>query len=145
MSENAPTASEVYRELLRRLREVGAESLAEAIERTVARGVVLSDQQTTLYEKSSVLRSMEDAEPLSVGIEFLVTAFEVPLMLSRVRQTTGAHTLKWMPERPEAEREEVAIEPIQQVDVGDLTKAEALLSEILRIISELQIRVPEVA
>jgi hypothetical protein len=139
---NDPTPGEVYHELLDKLRQAGAISLAQDIERTVARGVVLAEQETQLYQSSSVYRPMEEKEALAVALEFFVTALEVPLMLNAARHTVGGDSIEWRSERPGSERENVDLGPIGEVDQQALR---LLLLKILEIAHELGISLPEVA
>jgi hypothetical protein len=136
---NDATPGELYHELLDKLRQAGAEPLAQDIERTVARGVV---QQTQLYQSSSVYRPMEEAEALAVALEFLVTALEVPLMLNSAHNTVGGDAIEWRPERPGSEREKIDPGPIGEVDQQALRP---LLMKSLESAHELGIELPEVA
>jgi hypothetical protein len=142
MPPNDPTFSEVYHDLLRKLREAGADPLAQEIERTVARGVVLPGQETDLYESSSVYREMNEREALAVALEFFVTALEPPLMLTACRQDVGSDSIEWRPERPGSQREEIVIGPMGVVNQQSLR---ALLVEVLVIAHELSGNPPEVA
>lgn len=145
MPENEPTAGEIYRQLLQHLRDVGAENVAEEIERTVARGVVLQNQPTPLYDKSSVFRPMDDVEALTVAVGFVVTSLEVPLMLARTHEILGTQPVKWVPERPGAEREEISIDPIGRTDAAEIDRARSLLIDIIKMLTDLRMRLPEVA
>ena len=140
--EPEPTLLQVYRTLLDGLRNAGAEPLANEVERTVARGVVLTEQETSLYERSSVYREMNESEALAVALEFLITALEVPLMLSACGRELGGDAIEWRPERPGSEREEVVFGAESVVDQQLLRD---LLSSIQVIASELGISLPEVA
>jgi hypothetical protein len=142
MPPNDPTFSEVYHDLLKRLREAGAEPLAQEIERTVARGVVLTGQETEVYQNSSVYREMNEKEALAVAVEFFVTALEVPLMLGACRRDVGRDSIEWRPERPGSEREEVTLGPVGNVDQQFLRQ---LLLKIVEITHELGTNLPEVA
>lgn len=139
---NEPTPGEVYRDLLDNLRRAGAEPLAQEIDRTIARGVVLAEQQTQLSRSSSVYRQMEEVESLALALEFLVTALEVPLMLNSTRQTVGGDSIEWRPERPGSERETVDVGRTGDVDQQALRN---LVTRIVEIAHELGIELPEVA
>jgi hypothetical protein len=118
-----------------------AEGLAQEIERTVARGVVLAGQKTDMYQKSSMYRPMDDKEALAVGLEFFVTVLDVPLMQSAIRRVVDSDSIEWRPERPGAEREETGPFPIQGIDQEALRD---LLLKIVDIAHELQINLPEI-
>lgn len=139
-SDLSPT--QVYQELLAALSKAGASQLAEEIRRTVARGVVLTGQETDLYQSSRVYREMNDSEALAVAIEFLVTALEVPLMINACRQDIGGESIEWRLDRPGSEREEIAFGKAEAVDQKSLTK---LLTTIIKTAPELGINLPEVA
>ncbi len=142
MPPNNPTEKEVYDELLKILREAKADVLAQEIERMVARGVVLTGQQTALYQSSSVYRPMEDKETLAVALEFFVTALETPLMFSTANHTLESDSIEWRPERPGTERETVSSVPAAGVDQQALRP---MLLKILEIARELAINLPEIA
>jgi hypothetical protein len=142
MRPNDPTPREIYRELLDNLRGAGADALAQEMERTVARGVVLTGQQTPLYHSSSIYRPTEDNEALAVALEFFVTASEVPLMLGSANHTMESGAIEWRPERPGTERESVATVPTVGLDQETLRP---LLLKILEIAHELGINLPEIA
>jgi hypothetical protein len=142
MSIGEPTCSEVYNQCLASLRASGAEELVKEIERAMARGVVLTEQETEIYEKSTVYRPMEDKEALAVALESLVTALEVPLMLGGARHILGDKPIEWRLERPGTEREEITASAANQVDQQRL---HAYLLKIIEIARELGINVPEMA
>ena len=81
------THRKVYEQTVAALRKLGADQLADEIERTVARGVVLTGQQTASYKDSAVFRPMTDEEALAVAMEFFVTVLEVPVMLDAATRT----------------------------------------------------------
>jgi hypothetical protein len=139
---NDPTSGEIYQELLKKLRQAGADPVAQDIERTVARGIVLAEQQTQLYLSSSVYRPMEESEALAVAIEFLVTDLEVPLMLNSTQHIIGGDSIEWRPERPGSEREDVALGSIGEIDQQPLRQ---FLTKIHEIAQQLGIELPEVA
>ncbi|MCR4415302.1 MAG: hypothetical protein NUV77_23060 [Thermoguttaceae bacterium] len=137
-----PTHREVYEQLVAALRERGASHLADEIERTIARGVVMTGQATELYKVSTVYRPMEDAEALAVALEFFITALEVPLMLDATTRSLGAGHIDWKPERPGTEREHVVADAALQVDRAALRD---LLDKVITIAEELGIVLPEIA
>ena len=119
--------------------------MADEIERTVARGVVVPEQKTDFYVKSTVLRPMTDAEKLATGLEFLTTASEIPLMLRKAQASFGDRPVKWLPERPGTQREEVLIAPIENVDEMNVESAAELLLAIIKEAADLGLQLPEVA
>jgi hypothetical protein len=141
MPPNDPTYGEVYHELLKKLREVGADALAQEIERTVARGVVQTDQETP-RTAARVFTPMEDKEALAVALEFFVTASEVPLMLRSANHTMASTSIEWRPERPGTERETGASVPRADLNQQSLR---SLLSKVREIAHELGITPPEIA
>lgn len=142
MPPNEPTHREVYERLVDALRKQGASQLADEIERTIARGVVLTGQATELYKVSTVYRPMEDAEALAVALEFFVTALEIPLMLDATTRGLGVGHIDWKPERPGAEREDVVVDAALQVDRAALRD---FLARVISIADELGIALPEIA
>jgi len=145
MATNETTSKDIYAEVLARLRKVGAAALADEIERTVARGVVVPQPESKLYQKSTVLRPTTDDEKLATAIEFITTAAEIPLMLERVRSAVGGADVKWLPERLGTEREEVSMVPIQGAKKLDIDKASKLLTEIIAIADDHKLNLPEIA
>ena len=139
---NELTCREVYEQLVGTLQKQGASLPAQEIERTVARGVVLTGQPTELYKEAMVYRPMEDAESLAVALEFFITALEVPLMLDVTARSLGARHIDWKQERPGAEREDVVIDAATQVDRAALRD---LLAKVIDITEELGIALPEIA
>lgn len=137
-----PTHREVYEQIVDALRNQGASQLADEIERTVARGVVLTGQATELYRVSTVYRPMEDMEALAVALEFFITALEIPLMLDATAHGLEAGHIDWKPERPGAEREDVMVDAALQVD---RTALRDLLTKVITIAEELGIALPEIA
>jgi hypothetical protein len=142
MPPNDPSPTQVYQELLTALSKAGASQLAEEIRRTVARGVVLTGQETELYQSSTVYREMNESEALAIALEFFVTALEVPLMITVCKQEFGGESIGWRLERPGSEREEIAFVKPQTLDQGTLMP---LLKEIIDIANKLSINLPEVA
>ncbi len=136
------THRKVYEQTVAALRKLGADQLADEIERTVARGVVLTGQQTASYKDSAVFRPMTDEEALAVAMEFFVTVLEVPVMLDAATRALGTGHIEWKPERPGTEREDVAVDTMRQVDHGPLCE---LLAKVIVIAEELGITLPEIA
>jgi hypothetical protein len=136
------THREVYEQTVAALRKLRAGQLADEIERTVARGVVLTGQQTKSYKDSAVFRPMTDEQTLAVAIEFFVTVLEVPVMLDAATRALGVAHIEWKPERPGTEREDVAVDSMRQVDHEPLRK---LLAKVIEIAEELGIALPEIA
>jgi len=136
------TCREIYDEIVATLRRLGASQVVDEIERTVARGVVLTGQQTKSFKESAVFRPMDDEESLAVALEFLVTAMEVPLMLDAASHKLGVARIDWKPERPGTEREDVAVDTMGQVDYGPLRE---LLSKVIEIAEKLGITLPDIA
>jgi hypothetical protein len=120
--------------------------LADEIERTVARGVVDTEQETDFYpKKSTMLRPMTDEEKLATGLEFLITAAEVPLMLHKAQSRLGNRPITWLPERPGTQREEVVESPIGDISPNTIRDVSELLAEIIKEMGELEIQFPDVA
>jgi hypothetical protein len=142
MPPNDPTPGEIYQELLDKLGAAGADALAEEIERTVARGVVLTGQETPLYHSSSIYRPMEETEALAVAMEFFITACELPLMMGSANHTLESNSIEWRQERPGTERDPVSLAPAAGLDQQALRP---LLMKILEIAHELGINLPEIA
>lgn len=137
-----PTHHDVYRAILDYLRKHEAGELADEIERTVARGVVLTEQKTEMYSKSSVFRPMEEAEALSVALEFLLAVLSVPQMLDAVATELGTHEIQWKPEREGTELERVT--PIAPNLFGQ-TQLPKYLAQIRDFAVELKLALPEIA
>jgi len=146
MSANELTYGDVYNDILHKLRDAGAELLAHDIERTVARGVVLTEQKTEFYKsKSTVFREMDEGESLAVALEFVVTALEPPLMHNKVRATLDGKLVKWMPERPNIESDEITAAIAYPFDLDDVAELRLALEVIVAIARELRIVLPEIA
>jgi hypothetical protein len=143
MPPNDPTAREVYDAILMRLREVGANTLADDIEMTVARGVVLTGQETEISQSSSIYRSMEDQEALAVALEFFSTSLDVPLMQAECRSILGSEDIQWRNERPGSRREDETIN--NAATWVDLQQLRPLLEQLVQLANQLEINLPEIA
>lgn len=142
MPPNDPTHREVYEAILKHLQELEANVLADEIERTVARGVVLTGQETEISRSSSIYRPMQDQEALAVALEFLVTALDVPVMQAECRSTLETGAIQWKNERPGTQREDDAINSVDDVNVQQLRR---LLEQLIQLIHHLGIAMPEIA
>lgn len=137
-----PTLDDFYDEILAKLREARAVDLAEEIERTSARGVVIREQHAP--QTVAVYRPAEGNEGVAIALEFLITALEVPLMLSSTGHALGNDSIEWRSERPSTEGTfEVTTASLEtQVDQQEL---DVLLRKIHEIAQELQITLPQLA
>lgn len=136
------THNEIYRTLLKELRQIGAEPLAQEIERTVSRGIVSAEGEIGTSHRSTLYRPMENKDALAVGLEFLLTALDVPAMHNEVRLVVGGDSIESRSDRPDMEHEETPPFLFHQVDQETLRN---LISRITKIAQELHINLPEIA
>src|SRR3954454_18604287 len=90
MQPSTPTPHELYLHLLTRLREVGGGLLAQEIEITVARGVVLPDQTNV-----TVGYSYPDSVPCRCECYVLRCRFSRCFLPMRTANVAGLHLLSW--------------------------------------------------
>jgi hypothetical protein len=85
------TAEGIYRWILERLSDLGADMPAQQIERNVARGFVAPNEVVAEKHKKAervkVVATMSSRDSLLVALEFLVAVSEVPPMVDHVRDT----------------------------------------------------------
>lgn len=129
-----PTPEEIFNIMIGRLTELQATELIDEINETISRGVVVQEQ----LKGAQVFRPMNDEERLSVALEYVVSAFHVPLMLTRCKEILGCDDIAW------------SIESDEQKDVSGTTppsdgRHNDILSKLVSIIDELQLPIPEVA
>jgi hypothetical protein len=132
----------IYDEILGWLRSNGAEALAVDIEKTVSRGVILSEQRTTYSQQSKILRPMANQEMLAVLLESLIAALEVPLMLEEAKIVLGCESISWLPITPGLEAEAAVLDRAMAVKKQELQNE---LGNVLSLIQEIGIKHPEVA
>lgn len=147
MTEEMPSANELYRVLLDRARQIGASDLADQINRMVGRGVVeLSPRKEGAKSKEErTFRPATEEESLALAVELLLAAAEVPLMLARVREICAATELEWLPDDSVAETSHVSTDPLRGLDSSTLRELQARLLKLSEILAELNLKVPEVA
>ncbi len=128
------TPEEILNIVMGRLSELQATDLIHDIESTIARGVVVEEQPSAAH----VFRPMNDEEKLSIALEYIVSAFDVPLMLARCREILGCDQIAWSIDSDEPQIVSGSIPPSDG-------RQNDILVTLLQIMDELQLPIPEVA
>lgn len=156
-----PTSEEIFNLVIDRLAELKATTMIQEINNTIARGVSTKEES----KSSQLFRPMNSEERLSIALEFIVSAFGVPLMLDRSKEILQCSELTWIIDSNEQQdvidsglsksdkqrsihikRTELDEPPVVS-DSKPLSEEnpEKVLSKLVSIIDDLQLQIPEVA
>jgi hypothetical protein len=76
------SAEELFDFLMSQLQALNAEQLIDEIKKSINKGVVITDSG----EKSKSFREMTNEERLSIALEYLLTSFDIPLMIAKCKR-----------------------------------------------------------
>jgi hypothetical protein len=85
---------------------------------------------------------MQEQEALAVALEFLIAALDVPVMQAGCRSILECQEIQWRNERPGTQREQAVINALGEIDVRQLRQ---LLVQLIQLIQDLGINMPEIA
>lgn len=100
MPEDEINEQGLYDLILSRLKEAGAEDLANQTLQVVRRGVLTQGEDEAGEGKTKALRPMQSKEALAVALEFLLTALQVPLMVNKAANTFECSRITWQFDGP---------------------------------------------
>jgi len=125
------TADGLFQLVITRLGELHATAVIEEIEQLIAKGIVVSGQAPS----SKTFRQLTSEEKLSVALECVVAAFDVPPMLARTKKVLCCDEVTWDSNQRMAPSASFIPEDTH----------EDALRKLVAIMDELRLPVPELA
>ena len=92
-SNESLTEKELNEYIRESLINLGARDLISEIDETISKGSVNIEESKTSKAKS--FRTMSDGEQLAIALEYILTSFEIPFMLSEAKNTLKCKEMKW--------------------------------------------------
>jgi hypothetical protein len=133
-----PSFDDLYDLILTVVTKQNASDLAEEIRLCVARGIVVSPDDAA---HSKAIRPMNSEERLAVAIEFLISRLSVPLMTQKAIATLGCNEMTFKQESTSIGTDM----ELPQLNVSDLEKLRNNLQQVVKVATELGLKLPEIA